>query len=274
QYRNEYDGVFIHMNQEYVILGGLLWRLLGKKVALWRNHQAGGFWVKLAVLFSHLVFCTSRFAFVARYKKNRIMPVGINTDFFKPNPGTNKISRSTLFFSRISPIKRLDLLVDALNLLKRQNVDFTAKIVGDAPARDAAYLEENKRKVRDLELEDKVEFKKGEPNCQAPAVYQQSEVFINLTNSGSLDKTTMEAMACEQLVLVSNRVFENIFSNEQQKFLMFREGDADDLAKKIKGLFDLEDSFKKNMASQAREIVVSRHSLAILAVKLFEALSK
>jgi hypothetical protein len=29
---------FVHMNQEYVLLGGLIWKLLGKKLVLWRHR--------------------------------------------------------------------------------------------------------------------------------------------------------------------------------------------------------------------------------------------
>ena len=38
--RAEYDAVFVHMNPEYVILGGAYWRLTGKKIALWYVHRA------------------------------------------------------------------------------------------------------------------------------------------------------------------------------------------------------------------------------------------
>ena len=40
-HRNEYDFVLVHMNQEYVLLGALIWKALGKKVALWYNHTMG-----------------------------------------------------------------------------------------------------------------------------------------------------------------------------------------------------------------------------------------
>ncbi|HXK39853.1 MAG TPA: glycosyltransferase, partial [Candidatus Paceibacterota bacterium] len=36
--RKNYDAVFVHMNQIYVILGAPLWRLLGKCVGLWYAH--------------------------------------------------------------------------------------------------------------------------------------------------------------------------------------------------------------------------------------------
>src|SRR3989338_6152195 len=42
QDRKNYQSVFVHMNPEYVLLGGLLWRLSGKRVLLLYNHAAGG----------------------------------------------------------------------------------------------------------------------------------------------------------------------------------------------------------------------------------------
>lgn len=202
------------------------------------------------------------------------MPVGIDTDLFKLNLEINKTQRSVLFLSRISPIKKLDLLISALALLKKENVDFTAKIIGDAPARDKAYFEENKLEAKSRGLESSVEFKKGVPNRQAPEIYNQNEIFVNLTNSGSLDKTTLEAMACEGLVLVSNRVFEDMLTQEQKAFMMFREGDARNLADRIKKLFELDGEVKKKIVGQARDMVIERHSLKVLADKLFKVLSE
>ena len=34
--RKEYDSVFVHMNQEYVLLGGFFWKAMRKRVILWR----------------------------------------------------------------------------------------------------------------------------------------------------------------------------------------------------------------------------------------------
>ena len=84
--RGNYDSVFVHMNQEYSILGGPLWKLLGKKSVLWRNHPDGSALTRLAVLLSDKVMCTSPHSFTARFAKTMIMPVGIDTDFFRPAP--------------------------------------------------------------------------------------------------------------------------------------------------------------------------------------------
>src|SRR3989344_232174 len=44
QERKNYDAVFVHMNQEYVLLGWKFWKLWGKKIFLWRNHARGSLW--------------------------------------------------------------------------------------------------------------------------------------------------------------------------------------------------------------------------------------
>ena len=53
--RNDYDAVFVHMNQEYVLLGWKFWWLLGKRVVLWRNHKKGSVFTRLAALLSRAV---------------------------------------------------------------------------------------------------------------------------------------------------------------------------------------------------------------------------
>src|SRR3989338_1489201 len=57
--RGSYDKVFVHMNQEYVLLVGLYWKLKNIPVYLWRNHPKGSILTRLAVLLSMKVFCTS-----------------------------------------------------------------------------------------------------------------------------------------------------------------------------------------------------------------------
>ena len=47
--RHSYDGVFVHMNQQYVPLGYPLWKLLGKRIGLWYAHGAVSRSLRLAV---------------------------------------------------------------------------------------------------------------------------------------------------------------------------------------------------------------------------------
>ena len=54
--RSNYDKVFVHMNQEYVLLGGFFWKMWGKKIFLWRNHPKGSFLTNIAIFLSDKVF--------------------------------------------------------------------------------------------------------------------------------------------------------------------------------------------------------------------------
>ena len=38
--RDGYDAVFVHMNQEYMLVAGWIWKMFGKRIYMWRNHLA------------------------------------------------------------------------------------------------------------------------------------------------------------------------------------------------------------------------------------------
>ena len=74
QERKNYDSVFVHMNKEYVILGGVFWKLWGKRIALWYNHLKGNIVSRLSSVLADVIFFTSPFSFFSKSKKAKIMP--------------------------------------------------------------------------------------------------------------------------------------------------------------------------------------------------------
>lgn len=260
--RNNYEAVFVHMNQIYVILGGLFWRLQNKKIGFWYNHRQGTFLTRMAGLLANIVFHTSPLAFTARFKKAKIMPVGIDTERFSTQGG--KIKNSILYLGRISPVKNLDILIEAVRLLDQNKIPFILNIVGEPGEKDEDYFKKIKDSSLELEKEGKIRFWGGVPNYKTPALYSQNEIFANLTDSGSLDKTIFEAMACQTLVLVSNRSFENILPPQ----FIFAEKNAEDLSEKIISLSGLTTEEKNKYALNFRKYVEENHSLDNLIKKL------
>src|SRR3990167_9977863 len=63
KYRDDYDAVFVHMNPEYVVLGGLFWKIMRKKILLWYNHTYGGLFFQLWIFFFFIVFPSFLFSF-------------------------------------------------------------------------------------------------------------------------------------------------------------------------------------------------------------------
>lgn len=260
--RRSYDAVFVHQNEEYVLLAGLLWRLMGKRVYLWRNHYKGTFLTNIAVALVRRVYCTSAHSYTARFSNAVIMPVGIDTERFKYDPSVKREPRSILSLGRIAPSKHLDLIVKALAQLREKGIDFTAAFFGDALPRDAAYEARLHALVRERAMEDRTAFHPGVPNEETPALYSRFEIFLNASDSGMFDKTIFEAAACGCTVLAASKDF----AQEAGEAFTFREGDAADCARAIA------EHLGKEASGMLRELA-ERHSLRVLAEKLAATMS-
>lgn len=197
--RENYDAVFVHMNAEYVVLGGLLWRLWGKQIVLWRNHKDGGLIIRLAVLLAHSVCYTSPNSFVSRYRKSIRMPVGIDTDAYTLPHAAEK--GTLLSLGRFDPVKKMDVLLAAVALLSGEaHLD----IYGSPTKGREMYLHDLKKRYASLEEKGTVRYRGDVKHADTPSVYASHDVFINLTPPGSFDKTLFEAMAAGCLVITSN----------------------------------------------------------------------
>ena len=194
--RRSYDAVFVHMNQEYVLLMGDIWRLMGKSVYLWRNHAYGNALTRVAVSMVRKVFYTSPSSYTARFSNAVQMPVGIDTDFFSPEPSVARKPHSFLFLGRIGPVKRVLEFVEWFNTL---GGEATATIAGDALPKDREYEDEVKRRASD-----RVSFVGPVDQRGARDLYRRHETYVNKTLAGSFDKTIFEAAACECKLALDN----------------------------------------------------------------------
>lgn len=268
QERNNYDAVFVHMNQEYVLLAGWYWWLAGKKVYMWRNHHAGNWLTDVAAFFCDKVFCTSKFSYTAKYQKTVLMPVGVDTSLFKSDSLVVRKPNSILFLARMSPVKKPDLLIKALVELHTQGLDFSASFYGDPISADEVYYSSLKRQVAEAGLDNKVVFYPGIANNQTPAIYNAHEIFVNLSSSGMYDKTIFEAMACGCLVLVSN---ENLRGQIDDNFV-FKQDDLAELGLKLKQLLGYTREQVEASRAKLGQFAES-HSLERLSDKLFTAIN-
>jgi glycosyltransferase involved in cell wall biosynthesis len=260
--RKNYDAVFVHMNQEYVLLGAPFWRFMGKKTYMWRNHHAGNLLTDLAGILCNKVFCTSKFSYTAKFRKTVLMPVGIDTDLFKRKGEIQRVKNSILFLGRISPVKKPDLLIDVLIKLNRDGVNFTASFFGDSLPKDRTYHDSLINKVLDAGLSEKIKFYPGIPNDKTVDVYNKHEIFVNLSSSGMYDKTIFEAMACECLILASNNNLKGLI----EEVFIFEEDNFFELENKLSNLLKL--NTINSYGGKLRSITVEFHSLRGLMSKL------
>jgi glycosyltransferase involved in cell wall biosynthesis len=261
--RKQYDVVFVHMNQEYIVLGGVFWKLFGKKVFFWRNHPYGNIWTRIAVLFSNQVFCTADQSFTARYSKTHVMPAGIDTSVFSIDTAHERPKYSLLSFGRIAPVKHIEKSIDATASLLARGVPVELSIVGDWLSRDEQYVENLKKRIAQAHIESSVHFIKGVDFIHAPHTYQSHEIFLNFTDSGSFDKTVVEALACGTKVLVSNDSMKDLLP-----YGSYTTGEQDDIVEKIIALQSFNLAQEEEYRIQAEKIV-QQHSLSRLMDLLY-----
>ncbi len=264
QERKNYDAVFVHMNQEYVLLGGWLWRLLGKKVTMWRNHGAGNWLTDIAATFCHHIFCTSQYSYTARYAKTVLIPVGIDTEMYAPAGEVSRIPHSVLYVGRIAPVKNVHVLLAAALARAAEDPLLTATFIGPDDPRFPAYLPGLQQTVVDAGLSGRIRFLGPLPAAATVPHFQSHQLLVNLSPDGMYDKVIFEAMASGCLVLVSNKQLQAALGATYAVSAT----DAVLLAKKIAALVAVSPDERTRMSDKLRAYVVAEHSLALLADRL------
>ena len=203
QERKNYDSVFVHMNQIYVILGGLYWRMVGKRISLWYTHKSVTISLRIAEKIAHIIFSASQKSFRLKSKKVIVGGHGIDTELFKPNKNIEK-EDIILTVGRISKTKQLINIIDLLDVLP----GFKLQVIGSPVSSvDENYYKQVIEKINTHNLTDRVDFVGDVQQKDLPNYYAKAKIFINLSKTGSLDKVVLEALSMNLRVLTSNEAF-------------------------------------------------------------------
>lgn len=263
QLRHEYDGVFVHMNQIYVILGGLLWRLWAKRIGLWYAHGAVSISLRLATLLTHMVFTSTPQGFRLDSSKKVVTGQGIDMSrfvFCERPPATDCLELITV--GRVSVSKQLETLIRACGLLRRAGTVFRLRIVGAAVTADDHVYEESLRALCLAEgVTESVLWHGAATQTDLPQLLAAADIFIHDGATNSLDKVLVEAVASGVPTISSNPSYRYMLGEAVMAPVYFTAGDAAMLAKQIDSyralsLFD-KNAFTLAVAQKVR----NEHSL-------------
>jgi glycosyltransferase involved in cell wall biosynthesis len=193
----KYDAVFVHMNPEYVLAAGWYWRLRGTKIALWYTHKNVDLKLRIAEKFVDIIFTASKESFRLPSKKIHVMGHGIDTDFFTPDPN---IQREEWWLSagRLSKSKRHDKAIQMAHDAGKE-----LRIAGDGP-------EDSNLRQYANSLGGHVQFLGGMTQAQLRDVYRRAALLIHTSETGSLDKVVLEALACGLPVKTSDPALKSL----------------------------------------------------------------
>ena len=158
--RKNYDAVFVHMNPEYVLLGGFLWRLLWKNIGLWYAHGYASWHLKIAEKMADIIFTSTKSGCRINSSKIKIVGQGIDVNKFR-NKSRREVGIPTeasgnqeifqiISVGRISPVKDYGTLISSAEILKNLGLSFKVDIVGGVGLREQEeYLSGLKKIVLD-----------------------------------------------------------------------------------------------------------------------------
>ncbi|MFA6322570.1 MAG: glycosyltransferase family 4 protein [Candidatus Buchananbacteria bacterium] len=264
----EVDGVFCHQMPIYTILAAPLAKLYRKKIISWYMHRQINLAVRLMEKLTDNVLSASKESFRLPSKKLIVTGHGIDVDLFKPVARKENKTFQILSVGRISPTKDYESMIKAMDILNKKginNIELT--IIGQAGlAGHGIYFNNLQQMIEKMGLAEKIKFIGSRPNWQIPRYLQSSDLFINMSGTGSIDKAVLEAMACECLVLTANSAFAAILP----AIFMSEPNQPEKLAEKIIGIISLAEVDKNKFRSQFREEVVKNHNLDNLVKKIIK----
>jgi len=276
------DGFFVHMHPIYAIITWLPAKLFGKKLILWYTHKSADTKLRIAHALADEVLTASTESFRIKSHKVKIVGHGIDLEKFIPslNPSPQAGGKADgkfkiLSIGRISPVKDYETLIKAIEILRGKGTqDIEVKIYGKIGLpRHQVYLDSLIAFIHNADLENMVKFE-GEINYEfVPELYQEADLFVNLSQTGSIDKTVLEAAASEAITLTSNEAFAVPISKISPQ-LFFERNNPADLAEKILKIKSLNHAEKQKIRLELRKWVEEDHNLNNLVQRIVQEFKK
>jgi glycosyltransferase involved in cell wall biosynthesis len=263
--RREYDVVFVHMNPEYLVLGGRIWRMLKKSIGLWYIHPKSSWRLREGMRYTDVIFSASEKSFPHVAKKLVPVGLGVDTDFFSPGTYVPSSELRIMCAARIAPVKRVECMIEAAEELKKRRIPFVFDYYGEELPRDAAYAKEMRKKADTLASWN---FRGRATPEEIRNAYRAHDVHVNATDSGSFDKAVFESMASGCITVASNTALDDVLPME----LTFEEGDPISLAKALDHIAGLSEEDKQGFRERLRKIAVERYSLQRLVGRILDVL--
>jgi len=211
--RQQYDAVFVHMNPEYVVLGGFWWKRWGKKVGLWYAHRSDTRKLRVALTRADYIFTVSKDSFMLPTPKLRIMGHGIDVEIFKPQIKEESTQLRIATVGRIAESKHILEMLGVLNELYARKENFLFTVVGD-PTTDTErmYAKKVEATLAGVPWKSQARLVGPLPHAQLPEFLQTQDIFFNFSTTGNMDKAGLEALASGVPLLSTNPQFAGLLA--------------------------------------------------------------
>ena len=146
-------------------------------------------------------------------------------------------------------------------MLRDREVNVSLRLYGPEHAEgDTRYAASLRRLVEERSLGDRVKFEGPVPFHEIQSAYHAGSIFLNLSDTGSIDKAILESMAAGCIPISQNASFASL-AREHGLGELAVTPDAADVADRIQQILEAAPAERERLRAQLREIVVDEHSL-------------
>ena len=202
--------------------------------------------------------------------KNNLIRIynGISIDeFYKPSKQVftdNKVK--LMCVGTLEEYKGQGLVIEAMHqLLQTEDIDIELWLVGNCKT---AYADSLRRKVSDYGMSDRVYFM-GRRQDVAD-LYEKADITCVCSKSEAFGRTTVEAMMSGNLVIGSDSAGTKELIDDGVDGVLFKTGDAMDLASKLKTVLTNRESYS-DIADAGRSKAVELYNSRRNAEEVYEA---
>ena len=188
--------------------------------------------------------------------KAELLPLGLDTEFYNPQLFDSK--HNTDDFTVISvvnliPVKGIEFLIDAIQLLSNSKYEFKLVIVGNNENDYGKFL---KDKVKKAKLDDKIKFTGKVLDVRSALM--KADLFVIPTKDlgEGMPMAPVEAMAMENIVIGSDVPGVNYVLKDFPE-LLFKAGSAEAIAEKILFIYNMPAEKQIMLKRQMRSKVVA-----------------
>jgi glycosyltransferase involved in cell wall biosynthesis len=133
-----------------------------------------------------------------------VVPVGVDTALFRM-PSAPRIPDQILFVGFLNHMKGIDVLLDAIALLRDGELAGRAVLVGGGFYRNTRKQEETlRRRAEELDLGDRVTFAGRKPPAEVARLMAESAVVVLPSRAESFGAVLVEALACGTPVVATS----------------------------------------------------------------------
>lgn len=209
------DVCFIHMAHKWTYRLWPTLKLNRLPILVWYAHGSISWHLKLATLCANKLVTSTDEGLRINTQKKIVIGQAIDTDLFRPSIIRTK-KPEIVYVGRVSRRKRIELLIDTLKALR--DIDpykqWKLKIAGPVLTNDdQIYFLFLKNYIKSMSLEEYIEFMGPLTQTETVNLYQTASIHLNVSNTGSMDKTVMEALSCGCPVVTTNEAFIDVLKN-------------------------------------------------------------